>query len=109
LGILLLLPAVEDIIREAMDAKYKKKGRRRFSAVYKDVKTYCLEQRLPVPSRGTIRNRCLTIPQEEKMKSQVGRRAARDKFKQLRGKFPGADTRMPLADRPYAAAPGRAA
>jgi putative transposase len=92
LGTYLLLPAVEALIIEAMENKYKKKGHRRYSAVYKDVKTYCLEQHLPVPSRGTIRNRCDSIPAEEKMRSQVGRRAARDKFKQIRGKFPDADT-----------------
>lgn len=87
-----LLPAVESIIEQAIDRKFKKKGKRRISAVRKDVKTYCIEQGLPIPGKTVVRDRVISIPEEEKLRAQIGPRAARDKFSQHRGRFPGADT-----------------
>lgn len=87
-----LLPRVEEIIQEAIKAKYKKKGKRQISAVVKEVETCCNLEKLPVPAKSTIRDRVLSIPGEEKIKNQLGPRKARDLYRPAYKKFPGANT-----------------
>lgn len=87
-----LTPKQEAIIKDAIEAKYKKKGTRQISAVQREVKSRCDEDGVEFPGDTTVRNRILDIPGEEKTRAHYGPRTARDKYWPSVGKFPGANT-----------------
>lgn len=87
-----LTPKQEQIIKDAIKAKYNKKGARQVSAVIREVKTNCTIDGVEFPGDTTIIRRINDIPGEEKTRAHYGPRTARDKYWPSVGKFPGADT-----------------
>lgn len=58
-----------------------------YSEVYRELETLCIEQNLPLPSRGTVSSRIKELMSiEELFRATEGSEAARDKFGSYRGK-----------------------
>lgn len=94
-GSLRLDPNVEKIIEKHIKKSYLTDQKLTPISVWKKIKSDCRDQNLEIPHANTIRNRIGLISLEEKTLKRLGKDAARDKFKPIKGQFPNAD--FPLA------------
>ncbi len=90
-----LAPEVEKILSDCIKQYFLSLERDTPVDVWEDIKAACLEQKLPVPHKNTIRNRISALSEQLKMESRMGKKAAKEKFTPHKGGFPGAD--YPLA------------
>lgn len=86
---------VEAIIEDSIRTEYLSKQRKNGQKVVQKVVQLCRGAGLQSPSHITIRNRLKEVDAKEATKKRRGKKAARDKFNPVLGKFPGAD--YPLA------------
>jgi len=90
-----LVPDIEAIIDETIEIYYLTEQRRSPSKIADEVEKRCKQKGLVPPSRETVRKRIFSISEEERIRKREGKKAAKDKFEPIKGKFPGAD--FPLA------------
>lgn len=90
-----LNPVVEAVIESVIKELYLSKQKVTGEEVILEVHRRCRAAKLSKPASSTIRDRLRAVDPKEKVLKREGRKAAHDKFGQVRGEFPGADT--PLA------------
>jgi putative transposase len=88
-------PHVEKIVKECIDKHFLSPERDTPVEVWESIKSQCLKLKLPTPHQNTIRNRISLLSEETKLEKRMGKKAAKEKFTPIKGRFPGAD--YPLA------------
>jgi putative transposase len=90
-----LSPEQEQIVQRVIETEYLTDQRKKISKVYDAIKLACEDDGLVPPNRSTIYQRINTLSEQHKISTRVGKKAAKEKFGQLTGRFPGGD--YPLA------------
>lgn len=90
-----LLPEVEAIIIENLDAKYLTEQRRSISSVAKDIKADCIANNLPVPDPSTINARIRALDPKLVAEKRYGKKYSDERYLPLVGSIPNAE--YPLA------------
>lgn len=86
---------LEQVIQRVIEAEYLNDQRRKVSHVYRAIKLACQEDGLIPPNHTTIYQRINALSEQQRMSARVGKKAAKEKYGQLTGRFPGGD--YPLA------------
>lgn len=94
-GVARLPPAVEALIQATIEDFHLTAQRRRPSKTAAEVKKRCIRAGLPEPDEKTVRNRIDSISGELQLRRREGAKAAAERYRPIRGSFPGAD--FPLA------------
>lgn len=87
--------AVEQIIKETIEKFHLTPQRRTPTKTAAEVRKLCIQAELPAPDEKTVRNRINALSGEVVLRRREGHKAAAERFRPLRGSFPGAD--HPLA------------
>lgn len=90
-----LSPELDAIVDATIEDFYRNTQKRSVIKTCEEVENRCRNAGFKPPHRNTIRNRINGISEEAKIEGRQGRKAARDAFAPVRGRFPGAD--FPLA------------
>ncbi len=90
-----LHPEVEALVAKVIEDFYLTKQNLSPRKAYETLKRLCAGIRRKVPHEETFRRRLDAVPEELKLRRRRGRKAARDRFAEVKGAFPGAD--FPLA------------
>jgi putative transposase len=90
-----LEPAVEAIVRSAIDTVYRTNRRLPLSKVREEVGKKCRAAKLKQPHDNTLRNRIALRTRRNLMEAREGAKAVREALDPIKGAFPGAD--YPLA------------
>lgn len=90
-----LAPAVEAIVRSAIDTVYRTNRRLPVSKVREEVGKKCRAAKLKPPHDNTLRNRIALRTRRNLMEARDGAKAVREALDPIKGAFPGAD--YPLA------------
>ena len=90
-----LLPAVEAVVQQAIEAHYLTLQKKNPTQVLREVKLRCHEAGLPAPSATAVNRRIAQVPAEERTRRRQGADIARDHYEPLKGHFEGGD--YPLA------------
>ena len=86
---------VDAIVSAVIDKLYLSKHKGIGKKVHQEAQRCCRAANLTAPSINTIYARLRAIPPQERVLKREGRKAAHDKFGNLKGSFPGVDA--PLA------------
>ncbi|MDO8608058.1 MAG: DDE-type integrase/transposase/recombinase [Phaeospirillum sp.] len=90
-----LHPEVEALVAKVIEDFYLTKQNLSPRKAYETLKRLCAGIRRKPPHEETFRRRLDAVPEELKLRRRKGRKAARDRFAEVKGAFPGAD--FPLA------------
>jgi len=83
------------IVRTTIEDFYKKSQKHKATTICEEVEKRCRNAGLLVPHPNTVRKFIAEITEELKISRRTGRRAMKQAFDPVRGRFPGAD--FPLA------------
>lgn len=82
---------VELIIKETIEKFHLTPQRRTPTKTAAEVRKICVQSGLPPPDEKTVRNRINALSGEIVLRKREGNKAAAERFRPLRGRFPGAD------------------
>lgn len=94
-GVARLAPETEAIIQATINDFHLTAQRRRPSKTAAEVKKRCIQAGMAAPDEKTVRSRINAIGGEFQLRRREGAKAAAEKYRPIRGHFPGAD--FPLA------------
>ncbi|MDO3388114.1 DDE-type integrase/transposase/recombinase [Gilvimarinus sp. SDUM040013] len=90
-GALKIDAEVEEVIIAKIEQIFLVPERPSVLKLYKEIKSECFNLDLPIPDKNTIYARVSAIEEKEALKRRLGSKAAKQAYRPILGKFPGAD------------------
>ena len=86
---------VEAIVEKVIEEEYLTRQKKSGAYICREIRRLCFEAELTPPHDNTVRKRLKSIPAHKVTAKRVGIKAAKEKYTESKGAFPGAD--WPLA------------
>ncbi|WP_419812612.1 Mu transposase C-terminal domain-containing protein [Bacterioplanoides sp.] len=90
-GSLKINKEVEEVINAKIEQVFLLPERPSVLKLYKEIKSECFKLDLPTPDKNTIYARVSAIEEKEAVKRRLGSKFAKQSYRPILGKFPGAD------------------